>query len=237
MNGPENSAIVGTVGGVMRAIATLMGIALAACLGACSQSGLPDVSLLGGSEQATAEAAAPAAEEGVVVANAPPLPVREERRRKAGAKTPAAKAPAQAASPAETSQKEAGLSLPSLGDVKIFSPAAYASDTAQWEQDPVGVYSVLAQRIRACWLKPGASKLPDHGFHADVAPGDKDATIVIFKKDENGRRGLLTFRIQISGDLGGGSTVRAENRRLDAKMDLAFKADLARWAKGKSDCT
>jgi hypothetical protein len=221
----------------MRAIATLMGFALAASLGACSQSGLPDVSLFGAPEQAAAEAASPAAEEGTVVANAPPLPVREERRRKAGAKKPAGSAPAEAVAASEEAPKQAGLSLPSLGDVKIFAPTAYAADTAQWEQDPVGVYSVLAQQIRACWLKPGATQLPDHGFHADVEPGDKDVTIVIFKKDENGRRGLLTFRIQINGDLGGGSTVRAENRRLDAKMDLAFKADLARWAKGKANCT
>ncbi|WP_125461648.1 MULTISPECIES: hypothetical protein [Rhodomicrobium] len=225
----------------MRAMATLLGVMLAAGLNACTAGGLPKMALLddGADEAKSQEAAAIAADKGVDVANAPPVPDREQRRRKPGAATAAkaSPAPAQTAAPEDASKKTAGLSLPSLGDVKIFAaPAAYAPDSVQWEQDPVGVYSVLAQQIRACWLKPGVTKLPDHGFHADVAPGDKDATIIIFKKDEEGRRGPLAFRIQISSDIGGGSTVRAENRRLDAKMDSDFKADLARWAKGKPEC-
>jgi hypothetical protein len=206
----------------MRAIAIICGLTLAGGLSACAQStGLSSLSLAGAGEPV--DAGMTVASNGVEDAGGPPLPIRDERRSKSD--------------PGATGeQKQAGLTLPRLSDVKLFTASAYAPDSAQWDMPPVDVYSQLAQRIHACWFTPGAPKLPDYGFHADVEPGDEgDAKIIIYKKDPEGKRGLQAFRIVISGGPTG-STVRAENKRLDSKLEQSFKLDLARWAKGKPDC-
>jgi hypothetical protein len=198
-------------------------VLLIALLGGCSQNaGLQKFSQLlpGGGEETAAEAET--VEEDP--AGGPPLPERNARR--AGV--------AENASDGETEQ--AGLTLPNLPDVKLFTASAYAPDTTQWDEKPVLVYTRLAQQIRACWLTPGASKLPDHGFHAEVGPGDPDeAKIILYKKAEDGRRGLQAFSLTIDGKLTG-STVSARNRKLDKKLDQAFKSDLARWSKGDQNC-
>ncbi len=215
----------------MHSIAKLAGLALLASLSACAQtSGLSQLKLLGGSDDEKLPAATQS--EAVEVANAPPLPVREERRRKSA---DAARLAAVTGDDGKKNQ-QSGFSLPSLASTKLFTASAYAPDSVEWEQSPISVYTVLAQRIRACWLKPGAPKLANHGFHAEVAPGGSNAMIVIYQKDPDGKRGLVAFRIQISGGESS-STVKGDNRRLDSKLDDAFKADLAGWAKGKPDCS
>lgn len=202
----------------MEARARVWCILLIAILGGCSQNaGLQQFSQLlpGTGDEAVADA--DIAEE--ETAGGPPLPVRNARR---------------AGSADET--KQAGLSLPNLADVKIFTASAYAPDTTQWDGRPVPVYTRLAQQIRTCWLTPGAPKLPDHGFHAEAGAGDADeAKIILYKKAEDGRRGLQAFSLTIDGKLTG-STVRAQNRKLDKKLDQAFKSDLVRWSKGDQSC-
>jgi hypothetical protein len=207
----------------MEARVTVWCVLLIALLGGCSQNaGLQQFSQLlpGGGEETAAEAES--VEEDP--AGGPPLPERNARR--AGV--------AESASEGETEQ--AGLTLPNLSDVKLFTASAHAPDTTQWDEKPVLVYTRLAQQIRACWLTPAAPKLPDHGFHAEVGPGDPDeAKIILYKKAEDGRRGLQAFSLTIDGQLTG-STVRALNRKLDNKLDQAFKSDLARWSKGDQNC-
>jgi hypothetical protein len=206
----------------MKATAKLCGLFLIAALGGCAQNGgLPQIALLGsnGAEpEATAEASA------ADPAGGPPIPVRNERR-------------VRASSSEDGQTKQAGLSLPGLSDVKLFTAsAAYAPDTTQWDGRPVAVYTQLAQQIHACWLTPAAPKLADHGFHAEVGPGDPDeAKIIIYRKAANGKRGLQAFRILINGTATG-SLVKAENRRLEKKLDQAFKTDLSNWANGRRDC-
>jgi hypothetical protein len=207
----------------MEARVTVWCVLLIALLGGCSQNaGLQQFSQLlpGGGEETAAEAESPEEDP----AGGPPLPERNARR--AGV--------AESASEGETEQ--AGLTLPNLSDVKLFTASAHAPDTTQWDEKPVLVYTRLAQQIRACWLTPAAPKLPDHGFHAEVGPGDPDeAKIILYKKAEDGRRGLQAFSLTIDGQLTG-STVRALNRKLDNKLDQAFKSDLARWSKGDQNC-
>ncbi len=187
------------------------------------------MSLFGGVKAETPASEAETA--GVEVAGAPPLPARDVRKRPKSAPSTEL---ASATNPKE--EKHASLTLPSLSDVKLFSAAEYAPDSANWEGGPVDVYTQLAQEIRACWFTPGKSKLTNHGFYADVLPDDKDnAKIIIYEKDPEGRRGVQAFRIDISGSAGG-STVKSENRRLDKALDLAFKSDLARWSKGEQGC-
>jgi hypothetical protein len=207
----------------MEARVTVWCVLLIPLLGGCSQNaGLQQFSQLlpGGGEETAAEAESPEEDP----AGGPPLPERNARR--AGV--------AESASEGETEQ--AGLTLPNLSDVKLFTASAHAPDTTQWDEKPVLVYTRLAQQIRACWLTPAAPKLPDHGFHAEVGPGDPDeAKIILYKKAEDGRRGLQAFSLTIDGQLTG-STVRALNRKLDNKLDQAFKSDLARWSKGDQNC-
>ncbi|MGB0086799.1 MAG: hypothetical protein WBP94_15685 [Rhodomicrobiaceae bacterium] len=212
----------------MRAIAKSCGAALTLCLAACGHSAdLPQVGLLGGPDQANQETAQ--ATEGVEVANAPPLPVRNGRIKR-GEPVKVAAATNQGAT------KSAGLSLPTLSAGNLFTTSAYASDTSQWDEPPVDVYTQLAQQIRACWFTPGASKLTNYGFLAQVEPGEtQDATIIIYEKATDGGRGLQAFRIGISAGLAG-STVKAENRKLDAKLDTEFKSDLVRWSQGNQNC-
>jgi hypothetical protein len=209
---------------------TVSVVLFAAALGGCAQgSGLSDLSLLqpGGAEQ-TASAATPPASTLVAATSAaaggPPLPERNARR------------VARAAQPAEPRQSS-GLSLAALADVKILSAAPTVSDASEWEGRPVAVYSQLAQQIRSCWLTPGASKLPGHGFHAEVAAGDpSEAKIILYEKAPDGKRGLQAYRLVIESRGSSSSLVKAENRKVDAKLDQAFKADLGRWAGGRREC-
>lgn len=208
----------------MEARATFWCVLLIALLGGCSQNaGLQQFSqLLPGVGEETAAETDSAEEEDV--GGGPPLPERNARRTDV----------AEAASSGET--RQAGLTLPNLSDVKLFTASAYAPDTTQWDERPVLVYTRLAQQIRACWLTPVAPKLPDHGFHAEVGAGDPDeAKIILYKKAQDGRRGLQAFSLTIDGKLTG-STVRAQNRKLDKKLDQAFKSDLARWSRGDQSC-
>jgi hypothetical protein len=203
-----------------------------AALSGCAQSsGLMNLSLLqpggGGDQAASAEtvtetAAVPAAK----AAGGMPLPERNARR----------VAQAQAARAAE-SRQSGGLSLAALTDVKILSAPPTVSDSSEWDGRPVAVYSQLAQQIRSCWLTPAAPKLPGHGFHAEVAAGDpSEARIILYEKAPDGKRGLQAYRLVIEGRGSSNSLVKAENRKVDAKLDQSFKADLARWAGGRRDC-
>ncbi len=207
----------------MRSIATIAGAALTLFLAGCGHSSdLPQIGLVSGSDQPKQDGAP--AGEGVEVANAPPMPDRNIR----------IKRPAQIKLASAASQGAAKQSGPLLST--LFTASAYAPDTSQWEKSPVDVYTQLAQQIRACWFTPGASKLPNYGFQAHVEPGEsQDAMIYIYQKATDGGRGLMAFKIDISAGLGG-STVKAENRKLDEKLDKAFKADLVRWSKGNQSC-
>lgn len=143
---------------------------------------------------------------------------------------------------ASAEKKGGGLfslpSLPDLPDVEALAAAAPAepSGVSQWEESPVGVYTVLARQIHSCWLNPAAPKLDNHGLHADVAAGNADkATIIVYQKNEEGRRGSQVFRIEIHSDLSG-SSVEAKNRKLDKTQDFAFREDIARWSRGDQQC-
>jgi hypothetical protein len=201
--------------------------------GCAASGGLSQLSLLGGGAtepETEAEAGAP---QEVTSAEAPPIPLRNARIKRAKPSAQLASGPAPEAPKAE---RTAGLSLPNLSDVKIFTASTQAPDSSSWEGAPIAVYTQLAQEIRACWFTPGTTQLTKHGFHAEVSPNDADhATIIIYEKDPEGRRGVQAFRIAIDGGLSG-STVRGENRRLDKTLEAAFKADLVRWSKGGQGC-
>jgi hypothetical protein len=161
----------------------------------------------------------------------PPIPVRNAARNKGGSTQTAGK---------DGEKKQALLSLPKLpdlADVKIFTAApAEPSRITQWEEKPVAVYTKLARQIHTCWLNAAAPKLKDHGFYAEVGAGDSnEAVINIYKKDQNGKRGLQALRIEIHGNISG-STVEAKNRRLEKSQEFAFREDLTRWAQGNQNC-
>jgi hypothetical protein len=183
-------------------------------------------------------AAAPIATATLAPEEIPPLPARRPGKRSpsAAAKTPEPAAAAAApAGPPQQPDNQAGLSLAALGKLDLFSSAG-GPDQVLTGQSPVATYSLLAHRIKNCWLKPGLSRLPNHGFHAEVAPGNpKAAKIVIYEKDAEGRQGISAFRIDITAE-SDGSLVSSRNVRLDQGLEASFKGDLARWAKGDERC-
>ncbi len=210
----------------------LCGFVLIAALSGCAQNlSVPQFSVFGGGNDSDGIETASLGEDGTAEpgsGDGPPLPVRNLVRKTDG--------DTQTASSSDNGEtQQAGLALPNLSDVKLFTATAYAPKITQWDDPPITVYTQLAQQIRACWFKPAAPKLTNHGFHADVAPGSTSATIIIYQKDPNGKRGLQAFRISIDSNLTG-STVTAQNRRLDKPLDVSFRGDLASWASGGRDC-
>ena len=207
---------------IMRLKVKTYGMLIAALLSGCgSLSNLPqlDLSEAGGSLTDWDSEETGSIEEGM------PLPVRNSKR--AGVKS------------AQVSQGDAAplIALPDLSDVSAFASApTEPSIITQWEQKPVGVYTVLARQIYTCWLNAATPKLHNHGLHAEVASGDAaKATIIIYQKSKDGRRGLQAFRIEIHGGLSG-SRVEAKNRRLEKELDFSFREDVARWSHGDQSC-
>jgi hypothetical protein len=223
----------------MRKSVQLSVLIVAAALGGCAQSsGLGGLSLLGGGEP-QAEAVPDANIQLAVLSpgEMPPLPSRRPGKRRATpaaaeATDTAASSGDAAAEPAKT--EGSGLSLASLNP--FTATAGEGPDSILVEQPPVEAYSLIAHRIKYCWLNPSTPKLPDHGFHAEIAPGEvKEAKIVIYRKAEEGRRGTSALKVNITAE-SSGSLIATENSRLDPAMTAAFKADLARWAKGDDRC-
>lgn len=220
---------------ILRSLAFSSLAALAGCGGSAS---LPGLSLLGSGEPETAaspEIQTIAAAE--APAEPPPLPARRPGKRSA-ANVPAAK-PSAAETVASTDAppeepSSSGFSLTSLGQ-NLFT-SSESPDAVLTNQTPIAAYTYLAQRIRACWLAPSAPRIPNHGFHAEVAPGDtREAKIVLYEKAPEGARGTSAFKIAITAE-SGGAQISSQNARLDAAVEAAFKADIARWAKGDDRC-
>lgn len=218
----------------MRAFAGLAGLVIVGMLGGCANS-MPtfDAGVFGESGDATGTVDVASAPPSVP----PPLPVRNPKKPGIAKGRPSQMAASQvdtrASGAAEQSdKKKQGSFLSQMNPFKAGTPVV--SDRVQTDLSPTAAYTVLAQQIHACWLKPGAPKLPNHGFHAEVAPNSQHAKIVLYKKTANNRRGLLVYRIII--DSGMTSTIVAQNRKLSAKMDAGFKRDIARWMKGDSRC-
>lgn len=237
----------------MRAFAGWAALVLTASLGACAQStNFSDIGLFGGGDESagttTATASAPAQpQQAPAVAGkpSPDAPASSRGTKKAapakggtaiaGANAPSASGAAQE-KPAAKTEESGGISLASMTQLKMFSGSA-SPDSTEASTAPVATYSMLAQRIHACWFTPGKPQLTNHGFHAEVAPdGSGDAKIIIYEKGPDNKRGIQVFRITISRSGSNNSAISSENRRLDAKLDAAFKSDLVRWAKGDERC-
>lgn len=212
-------------------------VLLAGCGGSMGSAGLQ---LLSGGERAE-ESAAPAQAESVALApeETPPVPTRRPGKRPpaTAGKTPeqAVAASAGSENAQAAAQKEEGFTLASLGK-GLLAGEPVGPDSVLMEESPVAAYTLLAQRIKNCWLKPGQTKLTNHGFHAEVAPGEaREAKIVVYEKAADGRQGVSAFRIDITAQ-SSGSLVSSRNARLDPALESGFKADLARWAKGDDRC-
>lgn len=201
--------------------------ALALLLGGCAQSaGLPSLQLLN-TAQPTDESDDPLLttidEE---TGGLPPLPHKNDRRL----------ATANINEPTKD-EASSGFSFAALPNLNVLTAApASAPKNVSADGSAIETYTIIARQINACWLNRVAPKLIDHGFHADVAPGDpKEARIIIYKKAPDGKRGLQAFKISIVQGITG-SVIASENRKLDAKMDNEFRADIARWARGDTKC-
>jgi hypothetical protein len=231
---------------MLKPSALIMTAMLAGC---AASSGLGGLGTLG---EAGPDGAAPTPDAQVQLTalppgETPPLPSRRPGKRPKAAARPVEVAAAQPAAPAEAPKPESsgGFSLASLGGGLFASTPASAEkaeepesapDTVHLSQAPVAAYSLLAQRIKYCWLNATSPRLPNHGFHADLAPGEiREAKMVVYEKAPDGRRGTSVFKVDITGDADG-SAVSSRNVRLDKATEAGFKADLARWAKGDDRC-
>jgi hypothetical protein len=231
----------------MRALqpsALLLTVLLAGC---ASSSGLGGLALLGDAQTAQAAPDGQVQVATLEPGETPPLPTRRPGKRPRTATAKAKAAPPQPSPPpaAEPKSEGSGFSIASLGQINLFSSSATPEKAAEPEsgpdsilvsQPPVAAYSVLAQRIKYCWLNPTSPRLPNHGFHAEVAPGEvKEAKMVVYEKAPDGRRGTSVFKIHITAETDG-ALVSAHNVRLEKATEAGFKADLARWANGDERC-
>lgn len=223
---------------VMRVFTGVFGLVMVSMLGGCAGSvGMPSMGLWGdAADDASATQQAAAAPAPAVI---PPVPSRNPKKPKTAASSRtqlAGAAPAAQKSPTpQTEAEEKPQSFLALMNPFGGGDTPGASGNAQSDASPTATYTMLAQQIHACWLTPGAPKLPNHGFHAEVAPGGQgNAKIIIYEKAADGRRGTPVFRISITG--GSTSAITSENYRLDAKLDATFKSDIARWVKGDNGC-
>jgi hypothetical protein len=235
-------------------------LALAMTLGGCaSMSGLGGLTA---ASEGQADGAAVAAQPQLVTlspAETPPVPSRRPGKRpralqqaKAGAAAPVTTASVPAAESAEPAKSEGGggFSLASLGSMLSSStsaaPASPEADKAEAtpsgpdivsiDQPPVGAYSLLAQRIKYCWLNATKPLLPNHGFFSELPAGEvREAKMIVYEKNAEGRRGTTVFAVDIAAD-SGGSTITSRNVKLEKPMEAGFKADLARWVKGDDRC-
>jgi hypothetical protein len=233
--------------GRFRRRGTPAALALTLLLGGCAQTtGLGALSVLTGGESASEAAAADGEAQLQLAAAAPgeipPIPTRRPGKRPRSPALPAEasvpEAPA-AAAPAEPAKQEgSGFSLASLGN-SLFSgkPGEEGGpDAISIDQPVIGAYSLLAQRIKYCWLNATAPRLPNHGFFAEIPAGEvRETKMIVYEKNAEGRRGTTVFRVDITAE-SGGSLVTSQNARLDKPTEAAFKADLARWAKGDDRC-
>ncbi len=223
-------------GEIMRAFAGLTGLVIVGMLGGCASSlNMPtlDTGLFSESGDATGAEDVASAPPSVP----PPLPVRNPKMpRIASARQSQMAANRQnfdASSGAEQAgKKKTGTFLSQMNPFKVGTPIV--SDRVDTDLSTTAAYTVLAQQIHACWLTPSAPKLPQHGFHAEVAPNSQHAKIVLYKKTADNKRGLQVYRIII--DSGMTSSITAYNHKLSAKMDTDFKRDIARWIKGDTRC-
>ena len=220
-------------------------LCLAALLGGCGQmSGLSSLSLLGGGTQDSAEANPEAQVQLAALSpsETPPLPTRRPGKRLALRQAAQPNAPAtppsqSAPAAAQAKPEGSGLSLAALGD-SLFAGSADAGgpNAVLIEQKPIDAYSLLAQRIKYCWLNPSSPRLPNHGFYSDLPAGEvREAKMVVYEKSPDGRRGSTVFKVDITAE-SSGALISAQNVKLDKTLDANFKADLARWAKGDERC-
>lgn len=218
-------------------------------LAGCAQTSGLGLSVLTGGEAPATEAAPADAATQLALADAasgdiPPLPTRRPGKRARSPVSPEeANAPATTAStePAQPAKSEgSGFSLASIGS-SLFSAAGSSPEeggpnTISIDQPVIGAYSLLAQRIKYCWLNATSPRLPNHGFFAEVPAGEvRETKMIVYEKNAEGRRGTTVFRVDIAAE-SSGSLVTAVNSRLDKPTEAAFKADLARWAKGDDRC-
>jgi hypothetical protein len=213
-------------------------------LSGCGQmAGLGELSLLN-SGAAPGEAVAPPAEPQLATLSpqeTPPVPKRRPGKRPRTPPDTAAQTapePSQTAEAAKPEASSGGLSLASLGNLSLFSGGAPEGgpDAVQIDKTPIDAYSLLAQRIKYCWLNPSTPRLLNHGFHAEMAPGEvKEAKMLVYEKDADGRRGVTAIRVDITSEFSG-TLVSTQNLRLSKTDEAAFKADLARWARGDDRC-
>ena len=101
---------------------------------------------------------------------------------------------------------------------------------------PTQVYSQVARKIRACWLKPSDPVLTKHVFNAEATPDGSTTNIVIHELAADGRKGLKAFSVSFEPRGSANTTVVAENHRLPYALGQVLVADVGRWASGDPTC-
>lgn len=212
--------------------------ALALLLGGCAQSvGLPGADLLNAAQPSDESNDPLLATIDEDTGGSPPLPHRNEQRLALAANSNGKAAGSDGSNGQNTPEEGSAFSLAGLPSLNVLTAGtSTAPQNVSSDASAIETYTIIARQINSCWLNRVAPKLTDHGFHADVAPGDtKEARIIIYKKAPDGKRGLQAFKISIVQGITG-SIIASENRKLDTKQDNEFRADLARWAAGDPKC-
>ncbi len=130
-----------------------------------------------------------------------------------------------------------GFALSGCGGSPLPATLGVAVGSTVHPEPPVEIYSRIARGALSCWFGANGNLKKTHIFNADVPPGGA-AEIVIHERDgvAPSPRSLRSYRITISPS-GEGSHVAIENLKFPEPMATDLKADVVRWAGGRSDCS
>ena len=105
-------------------------------------------------------------------------------------------------------------------------------------QSPVQLYSVIAQRIRACWFNPRDPVLTKHVFRAKAGAGGTSGSvtaIVIHERTKEQKRGLKAFSINFAA-LRDGTRIDMVNNKLPYALGQKLMSDVGYWSQGGPNC-
>ncbi len=135
---------------------------------------------------------------------------------------------------------QGGCGAAKLSDQLGALPEIAPAERIDRPESPIESYTVIARAALTCWFGSKGSLKRTHVFHAEAPPPEsgKGAEIVIYQRDPTGEtpRALRAFRIVIARS-GDGSSVHTESYRMPERVSTDMKADVIRWAQGRTDCS
>ena len=105
----------------------------------------------------------------------------------------------------------------------VNEPIAHSGSAVVKGEQPSVVYAKIARLVRMCWFKPSAPVLSKHIFYAKAPADGGSASIIIFEKSSQKKRGLQAYSIEF-------------NKRIKATQNRTDKQTVAVCLGSKTLC-